>query len=296
MENITAIGEILFDIYPEGNKLGGAPFNFIYHINNLTGNGDFISRIGKDEKGKEILEYFEKWHLSTNYLQVDENLLTGEAIPTLNEQKIPEWKIEDNRAYDAIEINEGVVSLVEKSNCMYFGTLAQRDERSRNCIQGLFNKNIKYFCDLNIRQNYYSKEIVESSLKAANVLKLNTDELQLVNELIYSNKLKSDGVAEATLNDYNLEILCVTHGEQGAIIYKGRDKNSYRSHVDNVIDTVGAGDAYSAILGLGYLYGWDIERINIIASQFAADIVKINGALPDDLSFYQKYKELLFNA
>jgi len=296
MKNITAIGEILFDIYPDGKKLGGAPFNFIYHINNLTGNGNFISRIGKDEMGNKILDYFDNGHLSTNYLQVDNKLLTGAAIPTLNEEKIPEWDIATNRAYDAIEITSEIISLVEKSDCLYFGTLAQRDERSRSCIQGLFNKEIKYFCDLNIRQNYYSKEVVEASLKAANVLKLNTDELQLVNELIYANNLKSDAIAEATLNDYNLEMVCVTQGERGAIIYKGSEKNNYRSHVDHVVDTVGAGDAYSSILCLGYLYDWDIERINIIASQFAADIVKINGALPDDLSFYQKYKELIFNA
>jgi len=295
MKTITSIGEILFDVYPDGKKLGGAPFNFIYHIKNLTGDGSFISRIGKDEMGKEIIDFFDKHKIATAFLQMDDALLTGAAVPTLNEKRIPEWIIEENRAYDAIEITDGIISLVDKSDCLYFGTLAQRDIRSRSSIQALFDRKIKYFCDLNIRQNYFSKEIVESSLKVANVLKLNVDELQLVNSLIYDNKIKSAEIAEATLNDYNLEMLCVTHGENGAIIYRGGETNSYNYPVKNVVDTVGAGDAYSAILCLGYLHGWDIERINILACEFASEIVKINGALPNDLSFYQKYREVIFN-
>lgn len=293
MKIITSIGEILFDIYPGNKKLGGAPFNFIYHLKKLTGEGNFISRIGKDEMGAEIINFFENENLSTNYLQIDDKLNTGIAVPSLNKDKIPTWKIEENRAYDAIKINDEITSLVANSNCLYFGTLAQRDARSRTTIKALFDKNIKYFCDLNIRQNYYSKEIVESSLKAADVLKLNTEELQLVDKLIYNNKKDFEETAYAVLHDYNLEILCVTHGENGAVLYKESEKNSYVCPVKNIVDTVGAGDAYSAMLCLGYLNNWEIEKINILASGFAADIVQNNGALPNNPSFYDKYKGLI---
>jgi fructokinase len=295
MKTITSIGEILFDDYPSGKKLGGAPFNFFYHISHLTGDGNFISRIGKDDMGKEIVDFFNKHELATTFLQIDNTLLTGVAVPILNEQRMPEWIIKDNRAYDAIEINDDIISVVRDSDCLYFGTLAQRDIRSRSSIQALFDKRIKFFCDLNLRQNYFSKDIVELSLKTANVLKLNVDELHLVNTLIYENKIKSTENAETVLNDYNLELLGVTSGENGAIIYGGSKKNSFNYPVKNVVDTVGAGDAYSAIFCLGYLNGWDIERINILACEFAAGIVKIIGALPNDLSFYQKYREIIYN-
>lgn len=295
MKTITSIGEILFDKYPEGKKLGGAPFNFIYHIINLTGEGNFISRIGEDTMGEEIIKFFNKHKISTAFLQKDDALHTGAAVPTLNKRRIPEWIIEENRAYDAIEINDSIISLVLKSDCLYFGTLAQRDVRSRSCIQALFNKKLKYFCDLNLRQNYFSKEIIESSLKTTNLLKLNMDELYLVNTLIYNEKLQSTEIADALLNDYNLELLCVTLGENGAIIYKDGERHSYQHRVKNVVDTVGAGDAYSAILCLGYLLGWDIERINILACEFASEIVKINGALSLEPSFYKKYRELIYN-
>jgi fructokinase len=295
MKTITSIGEILFDKYPEGKKLGGAPFNFIYHIINLTGKGNFISRIGEDTMGDEIVNFFNKHKISTAFLQKDNTLHTGTALPTLNKMRVPEWIIEENRAYDAIEINDSIISLVLKSDCLYFGTLAQRDVRSRSSIQALFNKKLKYFCDLNLRQNYFSKEIVESSLKAANLLKLNMDELYLVNTLIYNDKVHSTEIADALLNDYNLELLCVTQGQDGAIIYKEGEKHSYKHSVKNVVDTVGAGDAYSAILCLGYLLGWDIKRINTLACEFASEIVKINGALSLDPSFYKKYRELIYN-
>ncbi len=295
MKKITSIGEILFDVYRYKKKLGGAPFNFIYHIKNLTGSGSFISRIGKDKLGTDILEFFKKEKISTTYLQIDDKLLTGEAIPTLNESKVPEWQIEENSAYDAIEINDEIISLVANSDCLYFGTLAQRDPRSRASIQALFDKNIKYFCDLNIRQNYYSKGIVESSLKAANVLKLNTEELHLVKRLLYGNRKTSEKIADAILIDYDVDILCVTDGENGAVLYKGSKKSNHSCKVKNIVDTVGAGDAYSAVLCLGYLNNWEIEKINVLASEFAAEIVQINGALPNHHSFYDKYKEQIFN-
>ena len=174
MKNITSFGEILFDVYPGKKTLGGAPFNFIYHIKKLTGSGNFISRIGDDDLGKKILSLADSNKLG-NYIQIDNEHLTGVANANLDKNKIPHWQIELNRAYDFIENNAAIESLVEKkSDCLYFGTLAQRNEKSRNTIRELFDKNIKYFCDLNIRQNFYSREIIESSLTASNAVKLNT--------------------------------------------------------------------------------------------------------------------------
>jgi fructokinase len=293
---IISIGEILFDIYPGGKKIGGAPFNFMYHINQLTGGSYIVSRIGQDELGKEIFDFFKENQITTEFIQSDNSLLTGIAIPKLNRKKVPEWYIEENRAYDRIELNNKLTSLVEKSNCLYFGTLAQRNEYSRKTITSLFQKNdVKYFCDLNIRQNHYSIPVLETSLQNANVVKLNEQEFELVIKLFYESKTNEDEIVKSIIQDYKLDILCITKGEKGAVIHNGSNKSSFKCTPSCVVDTVGAGDAYSSILCLGYLRNWDIHKINKIASEFAAEIVKIKGALPEDNSFYEKYKELFQN-
>ena len=184
MNQIASVGEILFDIFDNQKKIGGAPFNFIYHIIKLTGEGNFISRIGNDNFGKKVLEFFRQNKISSDYLQIDSSHPTGTAKPELNNEKIPVWNITTNTAYDFIELNKEIKKLVdEKPGCIYFGTLAQREEKSRKTIQSLFNMKIKYFYDLNIRQSFYSREIIGLSLKTANVVKLNSDELTIIKEL-----------------------------------------------------------------------------------------------------------------
>jgi len=293
MKRITSIGEILFDVYPKFKKLGGAPFNFIYHIIKLTGDGHFISRIGKDENGKEILSFLNSRDISNKLIQIDEIHKTGEAIPTLNETKVPVWEIKKERAYDFIELTADVEEVIkDKTDCLYFGTLAQREETSRKTIRSLFNNNIKFFCDLNIRQNFYNKETLENSLNVSNVLKLNEDELKLISNIFTGKKYDVRGSALEITNKYNIELLCVTLGGNGSILFKEETQNHCDTNIKNeeIVDTVGAGDAFAAVLCLGYLLRWDISKINHISSEFASEIVKINGALPDDDLIYQKFR------
>jgi fructokinase len=159
MPLITSIGEILFDVYNNYRKLGGAPFNFIYHIIKLTGEGNFISRIGEDTNGEDILNFLRKKSISPEYIQNDKEHPTGRATANLDENKIPHWVIEENCAYDFIEMKSSTEELIRKTDCLYFGTLAQRNSVSRNTIQSLFRRRIKYFCDLNIRQNFFTKKL-----------------------------------------------------------------------------------------------------------------------------------------
>ena len=297
MKDITSIGEILFDVYPNGKSLGGAPLNFIYHVIKLTGNGNFISRIGADDLGKEIVNILDERQIPRLFLQEDRNHKTGEAITSLNDNKIPTFKIEEDRAYDFIELNETVENLLNnETECMYFGTLAQRSGTSANTIQSLFGKNIKYFCDLNIRQNFYTKEIIKSSLYASNVLKLNTDELNLISDLFFEKNMNVTETSKMILENFNLDLLCVTKGEEGAIIFNNsNESNSYNAHIkkEEIVDTVGAGDAFASILCLGYLKSWNIEKINKTAAEFAGEIVKVDGALPEDDSIYDEFKEII---
>ncbi len=294
MHRITSIGEILFDIYPERKTLGGAPFNFIYHIIGLTGEGNIISRIGKDEKGKNILDFMGKTSISAKYIQIDSEFPTGESIANLNDTKIPSWEIKRETAYDFIEMNQEIESLINhKTDCLYFGTLAQRGPITRQTVHRCFNRNLKYFCDLNIRQSFYTKELIKECMEACDVLKLNIDELRLVSNLLLNKTFDTNETPWMLLNEYNIDQLCVTKGEEGAVIYEGERKNNYKLTIENIVDTVGAGDAYAAILCIGYLNDWDIEKTNKIASEFAGEIVKINGALPEGPDLYNKFRQII---
>ncbi len=296
MKNITSIGEILFDVYPDGKQLGGAPFNFIYHIFKLTGQGKFISRVGNDDLGNEIIDFLKTNNISSEFIQLDEQHKTGVAKPALNESKIPDWTIELNRAYDFIELNDKVENLISKnSDCLCFGTLAQREEKSRSTIQSLFNEKIKYFCDLNIRQKFYSKDVIEKSLNTADVLKLNMDEIKLVNGILLEDEFELKNTAQKLIQKYKIDMLCVTNGENGSYLFTKDEENHYKVKVDDIVDTVGAGDAYSAILCIGYLNGWKLSRINKNASEFAAEVVRVNGALPKDESIYENFRDKINN-
>ena len=297
MKKITSFGEILFDVYPDGKKLGGAPFNFIYHIIKLTGKANFVSRVGNDQNGDEILQILKDREISSEFIQIDQNHKTGVAKTTLNEKKIPDFIIEENVAYDFIELTDPLKKLIsQNTDCFYFGTLAQRSEQSRNTVQKLAaDPNIKCICDLNIRQNYYTPETIEQSLSAVDVLKLNEQELELVNKLIIKSEVNKTETVEKMMRIFNIELLCVTKGSSGAILYKDGQENYYKIKNDKVVDTVGAGDAYASMLCIGYLMNWSIEKINKLASEFANEIIKVKGALPEDDTVYQSFKKIIMN-
>ncbi|MEJ2618096.1 MAG: carbohydrate kinase family protein [Ignavibacteriaceae bacterium] len=169
---------------------------------------------------------------------------------------------------------------------------------SRKTIQSLFKRKIKYFYDLNIRQNFYSKEIVELSLLIADVVKCNSDELKIIRDLFFEPPdvlLNQDETADFVMKKFKIDLICITMGAKGAVLYKEGDSSYYQTYVDHsdIVDTVGAGDAYAAILCIGYLKNWDIRKTNKLASEFAAEIIKIQGALPTDDSLYNSFKNRL---
>ncbi len=292
-EVITSIGEILFDINEDKKYLGGAPFNFIYHIMNITENGNFISRIGNDELGKEIQFFFKRNNISTKYLQIDYIHKTGKAIANLDENKIPHWIIEENSAYDFIENKKEISNLIsESTQCLYFGTLCQRSEISRKTIQSLFFKDIIYFCDLNIRQNFYSKDIIYTSLKTSNVLKINDEELNLINNIFFNNEIKEEkNIVKQLIEKFSIDLICITKGKNGASIYTLNQESHFLPKENNVSDTVGAGDAFAAVLCLGYLKNIEIKKLNKLCNDFASQICMINGALPLDENFYNNIRK-----
>jgi fructokinase len=232
----------------------------------------------------------------TNAIQRDDEHETGIAKVTLDEKGVPNFIIEKNRAYDFIDIDENKgVEILKDIDCLYFGTLAQRNDVSRNSLHTLFNKPIKYFCDINIRQKFYTKETLSDSLIATDVVKLNLDELKLMDELFLGGEFDVHNGSKKLMEKFNIEMLAVTKGTEGSSLFRGEETDNNKPEQGSVVDTVGAGDAFASILCLGYLNNWELGKINKLANEFAGQICMINGALPKEDAIYTRFKQALKN-
>jgi len=292
--NITSIGEILFDIYPNHKRLGGAPLNFIYHVKKLTDNGNIISRVGKDVLGNKAVNDLKHSGLSFDYIQHDNLHPTGMAIVHLDESGIPNFKIDTDSAYDFIEMNDENENLIiADTDCLYFGTLAQRSELSRKTIQSFFNRGLKYFADLNLRQNYYDEEILSASLKAADFIKVNYEEMHILNDIILQSEYHTEKVAYELMEKFEINMIAVTRGKDGSSIFENGKRYDHSNIDVKVVDTTGAGDAFAAVLCVGYLHGLEIPYINKLANDFASEICQFEGALPKYDRIYESFRELM---
>jgi len=283
---VTSIGEFLWDIYPDQKRLGGAPFNFIYHIWKLLGTANFISSVGNDPLGNEILAYLNKINFPTKNIHVNKKYPTGIVNVSLNENKIPSFKMKSETCCDYLELDGADINIIEhETDLLYFGTFSQRNETTRDTIQSLFKYNIKYFCDLNLRHSFFTKEMIEKSLAVSNVLKMNEEEFDQLCNIFSLNKNLEDAVY-TLMKRFKIELLCITRGENGSTMYDLNSTHEYLAPKAEVIDTLGAGDAFSAVMCIGYLDNWNIEKINKLSNEFAGEICKIKGAVPYDDSLY----------
>ncbi|MBM4170911.1 MAG: carbohydrate kinase [Ignavibacteria bacterium] len=283
---VTSIGEFLWDIYPDQKRLGGAPFNFIYHIWKLLGTANFISSVGNDPLGNEILAYLNKINFPTKNIHVNKKYPTGIVNVSLNENKIPSFKMKSETCCDYLELDGADINIIEhETDLLYFGTFSQRNETTRDTIQSLFKYNIKYFCDLNLRHSFFTKEMIEKSLSVSNVLKMNEEEFDQLCNIFSLNKNLEDAVY-TLMKRFKIELLCITRGENGSTMYDLNSTHEYLAPKAEVIDTLGAGDAFSAVMCIGYLDNWNIEKINKLSNEFAGEICKIKGAVPYDDSLY----------
>ncbi len=248
-KTILAFGELLWDILPSGKVLGGAPANFVFRVNSFGDDGQIVTRIGKDNLGREAREQVKKLGLTDQYIQTDEELPTGTVPVTLNEQGVPDFTILKNVAFDRIELTNEMLSLARHAYCIYFGSLIQREKKSRDTLQAVLNEApsaIKFF-DINLRKDCYTTEIITHSLKLANILKINDDELLTLKAmfLLEGNSLK-DVVAQL-IEKFDLNLALVTLGEKGAFALTRKGKYHYDpGYKIDLADTVGSGDAFSA--------------------------------------------------
>jgi fructokinase len=293
---ILVIGEILFDVFPNYRRLGGAPFNFSYHLKNFGFNVRFISRIGMDDAGKEILHKLELARFNLDDLQVDEDHPTGSVDVQLDGSGAPQFDIISDVAYDYIEyIPEYHSNLIRAAQIIYFGSLIQRSEACCENLQAFISRNTSEtlnFYDINLRPECYNKVIVEKSLLKTDILKLNTDELEKLKKML-SLKVSNDDLVYHLMKTHSIRTVSLTKGESGSELFTNRACfNSKPAEAVNVVDSVGAGDAYAAMLAAGLLKKWQPEKILERASLFASRVCEIKGAIPDSDSFYEPFKSL----
>lgn len=289
---ILVAGEILFDVYPEHKRLGGAPFNFAYHLHHFGFEVAFVSRIGRDAHGREIEQFLQQRHFPARFLQHDDTHPTGIVHVELDEKGVPAFTIVEEVAYDFIEPATALVAELQRGfDVIYIGTLAQRHQCSRATIRDLLRQKsatTRVFYDVNLRQSFYTHAILEHSLQASDIVKVNEDEFEVLKRFFGISGDEADAAARLRQR-LGLELLCLTRGAAGSVLYYGDRQQVMIAGGDSageIVDTVGAGDGYSAALVAGLLAGAAPGEMIRQASRFAASVCTISGAIPEDRRFY----------
>jgi fructokinase len=289
--NIVGVGEVLWDLLQSGPQLGGAPANFAYHAHALGAQAYVITRVGSDDHGREIIRRFRDMGVQPDAIQIDERAPTGIATVSLSGAGLAHFTIQENVAWDFLAVNSEALALAAQADAICFGSLAQRSEVSRNTIQKLVgtgpSKALRVF-DINLRQRFYSREVIERSLQLANVLKLNDDELPTLAKMFDLHGSTDDQIRQLA-RAFDLYLVALTRGANGSLLYQtqniAKQANEGRwsncpSRPVRVVDTVGAGDSFTAALVLGLLCKMDLDEINEIANDVARYVCSQAGATP----------------
>ena len=282
MENIiVGIGEILWDVFPEGKVLGGAPANFAYHVSQFGFDGVAVSAIGADDLGDEILVSLNKKQL--NYLVEKTPFPTGTVQVTLSGKGIPQYEICQKVAWDNIPFTPEMEVLARKTKTVCFGSLAQRNHASRITINKFLDlvptDALKIF-DINLRQHFYSQELIEHSLTRCNVLKINDEEVVLVAKLFGWENMTETEICKQLIENYLLEMVVLTKGIEGSYVITKNDISFQPTPLVEVADTVGAGDSFTAGFVASLLSGKNISEAHKIAVEVSAFICTQHGAMP----------------
>lgn len=279
---IVGIGEILWDLLPDEKRLGGAPSNFAYHAKVLGAHAVIVSAVGNDELGLEALESLDRLEIDRTGVAIDPSHATGTASVELTGNGIPSYRIAENCAWDFIEWQPRLSRMAADADAVCFGSLSQRSAASRDTIRRFIRSttpSCKRIFDINLRQEFYTRDCVEESLKLANVLKLNDEELAMLTDTL-SLSGSATRCMDEILRRYSLELVALTRGAHGSVIVTSGQTVECPGFPTQVEDTVGAGDAFTAALVTGLLAGRELREINAHACRIAALACSHKGAMP----------------
>ena len=282
-QSVIGIGEALFDVLPEGKKLGGAPANFAYHVSQFGLESCAVSAMGDDELGKELEKELNDHHL---IYQIDKLAYpTGTVQVSLDANGIPCYDIKEGAAWDNIPYTSALEKLAKNCTAACFGSLAQRNEVSRNTIYRFLDnmpkeEGILKIFDINLRQGFYNKEIITESIKRCNILKINDEELITVSRIFGYPGIDLENKCWLLLGKYNLKMLILTCGVNGSYVFTPGEVSFIETPKVEVADTVGAGDSFTGAFVASILKGKSVKEAHELAVKVSAFVCTQNGAMP----------------
>ena len=279
---VVGLGEVLWDVLPEGKKLGGAPANFAYHAGQFGLDTIAISALGEDALADETIDALKEHQL--NYLLPRVPYPTGTVQVTLAEGGIPTYEIKEGVAWDNIPYTDEIAEIAKNARAVCFGSLAQRNAVSRENIRKFLAEtpaDCLKICDINLRQQFYSKEVLEDSFNICNILKINDEELVVVNRMFGYDGLDMRQTCEKMVQDYGLKMLVLTCGTNGSYVFTDDGLTSFQETPKvEVADTVGAGDSFTGSFCGCILNGKPIQEAHKTAVAVSAFVCTQNGAMP----------------
>jgi len=280
---ILAFGEVLWDIVNGNAHIGGAPLNFCAHNVQLGNKAHIISSVGSETLGEDTL-------IAISHLGIDSSFITKVdyptgTVPVTLTDGIPEYEIKPGSAWDNIKLNSEKLKYIKDSkwDIFYFGSLSQREKGNKQTLERIINNlgpETKLFFDINLRQNYYTKDIIISSLKKAHIVKINDEELEVLEKLFPEKSSSKDHFFNFLINEFNIEFLCITYGSEGSVLYKNEKKFTFKPDKIKVVSTIGAGDSFSAALTHSYISTGSVQKAGELATKVAAYVVGFNEAIP----------------
>ena len=282
MENkkVVGIGEVLWDVFPEGKQLGGAPANFVWHTMQMGAQGTVVSAVWNDQYGQEILDILQERKLEKGIVMNDKP--TGTVEVTLKEG-IPEYIIHEQVSWDFIDLNDYAVEVLTKADAVCFGSLARRSEYSRAAIDRAVEMTpdgcLKVF-DVNLRQHYYGQKDIEYSLAQSDVFKLNDEELMVMKKF-WDLPVDDIEACQKMLSQFHLQMVVLTSGDQRSVLVTSHQVSEMQTPKVRVRDTVGAGDAFTAAVTMGILEKRSLQKIHQEAVEVAAFVCTKTGAMPE---------------
>lgn len=280
---IVGLGEVLWDLLPSGKVLGGAPANFAYMANLLGNRGVVASRVGIDVAGREACAVMASLGVGMEYLQQDGEHETGFAEVVIDESGQPIFRIKESVSWDFLEWTPAWEELARKLDVVCFGSLAQRSAISAATVDRFLRASrpeaLRIF-DVNLREKHYSNEILERSLRYANILKLTDHELLRLMSLLGFRARKEEECARQLLQEFDLKLVCVTRGSRGSVLVSHEKTVKHPGVAVKVVDSVGAGDAFTACVAHHLMRGRPLEEISESANRLAAWVATQFGATP----------------
>lgn len=286
---VVGIGEALWDVLPQGKKMGGAPANFAYHVNALGLPSVAVSALGNDALGDELLECFEDRRLNVEMARVD--FPTGTVGVQLDANGVPSYDIRRDVAWDHIPYSTALQLISRRTRAVCFGALAQRSDVSRRTIQRFLDDlpeddTVLKIFDVNLRQDFFSTEILNESMQRCNVLKINDEELVTISRLFEIGGLDLEAKCRTLISKYRLDILILTCGANGSYVITPDAGSFLHTPKVDVVDTVGAGDSFTGAFTAALLAGKSIEDAHRLAVKISAYVCTQAGPMPkyrDDL-------------